>query len=451
MREEINNDLEKFYNSKKSEFLILYGMRRIGKTYTVYNYFKNKNLLNITGLYKSSSNKQIINFVKNINIFFSKIYSNILNWDLLFDILYENIKNSNKKIVIFLDEISWMYTKNSNFLAQLGLFWNTKAVNLHNIKLIICGSDINFILNKFIITQSEFNFRATYIIKMEPFTLKETKEYLLNNKKNYSNEQILYIYSVFGGIVFYLNYIDIQLTIDENINNLIFNKNGIFNKEFYYLFSSIMSTPDNYIDILNILSNNYNGLTYIDIITKLKKNHGSTILNRLIYLKECGYIIMTNPFYNKFKKIKYKINIEFIDFYLRWVYKKKLSWKGIINTAEFYNWRGQVFERIIFKNINILNEYLNINPIHIYYPLIYKNKQYDIVIESKTTLFLLELKYTNKSFYIDKEYNLKLINKIKAIEEISRKEVIIIFLTNIPIKKNDYSMFYRNILLDIFF
>jgi uncharacterized protein len=449
------NKLKSFYNSNKSEFLILYGMRRIGKTYSINEYFKNKNLFNVTGLYKNSSSKQISNFISSINNYFNTTYNlNKVNWNTVFDYLYKNIIKSNDKIIIFLDEISWMYNKNSDFLSQLGLFWNTKGTRLSNLKLIICGSDINFILNKFIITQSEFNFRATYIIKLLPFNLKELKDYLDNNIKKYNYEQIIYLYQVFGGIVFYYSLIDVKLTIEENINNLIFKKNGILNKEFYWLISSIISYPNNYIDILEILSKNPNGMLLINIIKELNKNHGSTILHRLIYLKECEYIIMTNPYYEKRKKIKYKINCEFIDFYLRWIYNNKnkyISWDMIINSSEFYTWRGLAFERLIYKHIDIFIDKLNIKPIHIYYPLIYNNKQYDIVIESKNIMYVLELKYTNKSFIIDKNYDLTLYNKSKDIESISRKEVNIIFITNISIKQNEYSKFYKNILIDVLF
>jgi uncharacterized protein len=302
-------------------------------------------------------------------------------------------------------------------------------------------------------TQSEFNFRATYVIKMSPFTLKETKEYLNKLDKKYNNEQIIYLYQVFGGIPQYLNNIDISLTLDENINNLIFSSNGIFNKEFYLLISSIISSPDKYIDILNLISKNNNGLSFTEIDKKLKLNTGSGLLKQLIFLTNSEYLIMTHPYYEKQKKIKYCINFEFINFYLIWIYnnKSKNNWMNIINTHEYYAWRGLTFERIIYKHIDILIKYLNVKTINIFYPLIYKNKQYDICIETKNNLFLLELKYTNNPFIIDKQYNLKLLNKIKDIEDFTKKEVNIIFITNIPIYKNEYSSFFRNILIDIFF
>lgn len=455
MRDEIYNQYNKFYNSNKAEFMVLYGMRRIGKTYSIIKYFKNKNLLKVTGLYKSASNIQQKNFIEKINTFFKTNYSiSKNNWGNIFNLLLYHIKKSNNKIILFLDEISWICTKNSEFLSRLGLFWNEHGIFLNNLKLIICGSDINFILNKFLVTQSEFNFRATYVIKMLPFNLKETKEYLYKiNNKNYNNEQILYLYQVFGGIPQYLNNIDVALTLDENINNLIFKPNGSFNNEFYLLLSSIISSPDKYIDILYLISKYTNGLSFSEIDKELKLNTGSGLLKQLIFLTNAEYIIMTHPHYEKQKKIKYCINFEFINFYLIWIYNRKIkdNWMNIINTHEYYSWRGLSFEKVIYKHIHILIKYLEIKPIDIYYPLIYKNKQYDICIETKNNLFLLELKYTNDSFIIDKEYNLKLLNKIKDIENFTKKEANIIFITNKSIYKNEYSRFFKNILIDIFF
>ena len=44
--------LEKYRNSKESEFIIVYGRRRVGKTFLVKEFFDDTYDFHVTGLYK---------------------------------------------------------------------------------------------------------------------------------------------------------------------------------------------------------------------------------------------------------------------------------------------------------------------------------------------------------------------------------------------------------------
>ena len=45
-------NLQKYYESKESEFVVIYGRRRVGKTFLVKEFFDDKYDFKITGLYK---------------------------------------------------------------------------------------------------------------------------------------------------------------------------------------------------------------------------------------------------------------------------------------------------------------------------------------------------------------------------------------------------------------
>jgi AAA+ ATPase superfamily predicted ATPase len=50
--------------SKKSEFVALYGRRRVGKTFLIRNLFEGKFTFRLTGLSKATLSEQLINFNK---------------------------------------------------------------------------------------------------------------------------------------------------------------------------------------------------------------------------------------------------------------------------------------------------------------------------------------------------------------------------------------------------
>ena len=57
--------LEQLYNSGKPEFLAIYGRRRVGKTFLIREFFKDKGLyFALTGVKAATTRKQLKNFVE---------------------------------------------------------------------------------------------------------------------------------------------------------------------------------------------------------------------------------------------------------------------------------------------------------------------------------------------------------------------------------------------------
>lgn len=54
--------IRKLYDSGKSEFVVVYGRRRVGKTFLVNQFFDNKFLFKVTGLAVKDKAVQLVNF-----------------------------------------------------------------------------------------------------------------------------------------------------------------------------------------------------------------------------------------------------------------------------------------------------------------------------------------------------------------------------------------------------
>jgi uncharacterized protein len=61
--------LDKAFISKEAEFIVIYGRRRVGKTFLIRQYFGNKKcvLLQATGLQKGALQVQIQNFIEAVS------------------------------------------------------------------------------------------------------------------------------------------------------------------------------------------------------------------------------------------------------------------------------------------------------------------------------------------------------------------------------------------------
>ena len=63
-REKEKREIEKFINSDKSEFIAIYGRRRIGKTFLVTQFLKGKIDFDMTGIIGGSKEDQLMSFCK---------------------------------------------------------------------------------------------------------------------------------------------------------------------------------------------------------------------------------------------------------------------------------------------------------------------------------------------------------------------------------------------------
>lgn len=99
-------ELEKLYSSEKPEFLAIYGRRRVGKTFLVREFFKNKGLyFALTGIKGATTHKQLKNFVEEFTRVFGKSqeYTPPTNWFEAFALLRKAIEKvqGSKRIILF--------------------------------------------------------------------------------------------------------------------------------------------------------------------------------------------------------------------------------------------------------------------------------------------------------------------------------------------------------------
>ena len=117
--------LEEYFTSHKSEFVAIYGRRRVGKTYLVKETLGDRLDFEFSGMYQVPAKIQIREFQKKLNNHSGKRTNTPKDWFEAFDHLQEYLIDLGKpSVAVFLDELPWMDTAKSNFLAALSAFWN---------------------------------------------------------------------------------------------------------------------------------------------------------------------------------------------------------------------------------------------------------------------------------------------------------------------------------------
>lgn len=63
------NELRQCYQSNRSEFVIIYGRRRVGKTYLVHELFEKEFAFHYVGAHHLAKDKQLSNFARSLQTF----------------------------------------------------------------------------------------------------------------------------------------------------------------------------------------------------------------------------------------------------------------------------------------------------------------------------------------------------------------------------------------------
>ena len=110
--------LTRCMNSDSSELVVVYGRRRVGKTFLINEFFENKFAFKLTGVFGQNSKNQIKNFTAELNRRANKKYSEPKDWIEAFNYLREYMDSleDEQKHVVFLDELPWLDSKKSGFL-----------------------------------------------------------------------------------------------------------------------------------------------------------------------------------------------------------------------------------------------------------------------------------------------------------------------------------------------
>ena len=456
--------LNRLFNSKKSEFIAVYGRRRVGKTFLIREFFDDKIVFQASGLANSGTSEQLKSFFQPIKRYDVSAEKMPEDWLDAFDLLISYLTKLNvARKVIFLDELPWMDTPNSGFLSALEHFWNGWASARKDILLIVSGSATSWMMNNLILNHGGLYGRLTQKIHLQPFDLNETDYFLKTKHINLTKYELAECYMILGGIPYYLDFLDKSLSLAQNIDRMIFNPNGELYREFDIVYSSLFRSKELYIKIVETLSKKVSGLTRNDIITAAKLKSGSALTTVLSDLENCGFIQKYNVLKSQNNAI-YQLADFFTIFHFRFVVKSSFYnlqfWSNIQRTPEFYVWAGYSFEMLVMKNIEKIKQKLGIQGVRadIY---AWRSKtsdpgaQIDLVIDRQdNTINLCEIKFSESEYLITKAYDKVLRNKISAFitETKARKSIQLTFISTYGLKRNEYSSIAQNeVMLDDLF
>jgi hypothetical protein len=463
--------MDRLLRSNDSEFLAVYGRRRVGKTYLIREKFGKRIVFDCTGLLNEGLNAQLLNFWLELGKVYPPVERKPVpeSWLEAFMYLQKYIDRISarrrKKVVIFFDEISWYDTPRSGFMSAFSQFWNSYCSKRKDVLLVICGSAASWIINKVINNKGGLHNRLTQTIRLNAFDLGETRAFLKYRNVRLSNKDIAQLYMCIGGIPYYLKQILPGKGVPHILNDLFFSKNAGLRTEFDNLYSSLFTNFKQHESVVKALAVKGKGLTRNEIIEHTKLPSGGGLTTVLNELEECGFVTKTSDINKRREDGLYRLTDEYSLFYFKFMHNKSAVRSGAVlfGSQTFKIWSGFAFENLCFKHHKAIASLLGIGGIQYnVYSFIDKGTahrsgcQIDLVLDrSDNIINIIEAKFLNTPFILNRKHEQDLANKINCIERKtnSEKNIFITIISAKGVVKNEqfFSVVNNEIVLDSLF
>lgn len=441
--------------SEYSEFVAVYGRRRVGKTFLVRETFGYSFTFQHTGVANGTLAEQLQQFRAAVIEQGYEACPRLKSWFDAFDALKHVISRSSaERKTVFIDELPYMDVTGSRLIPALEHFWNAWASARKDVLLIICGSATSWVLNNVVHSKGGLHGRVTGRIRLQPFNLAECREYAKSLGLEMTDFQIAEMYMVLGGIPYYWKYLDRALSPAQNIDEMFFAGSDKLEDEFNELYSSLFKKKEAYMRIVAVLGSRKAGMDRGEIAVGAKVSNSGTLTKYLKELEQCGFIRKYVLPGRKIKGAIYQLMDNFTLFHFKFIANNSKHdrhfWTSSIDSPFHVAWEGLAFERLCLWHVEQMKRALQIGGVltnayawrHVAVSPDDEGAQIDLLIDRNDGIVnLCEMKFCADEYAITAEDAMSIQRK-KAVfkrETATRKAIHVTYVTAFGLKRNAYA------------
>jgi uncharacterized protein len=371
-REKELEELEGLARSGNARMVVIKGRRRIGKSRLAEVFGKGKNFLSFSGLAPIkgiTAQDQRDAFASQLSSKFHIPPFSFSDWSDGFAHLFRCLDH--EPTVILFDEISWMSSKDPTFTAKLKVWWDLILEKHPYVVFILCGS-VSTWIDKNIINNTAFFGRISLYLELGELSLSESKQLLRLQGFSGSEWDLFKIFSVTGGIPWYLEQIQRDLSAEENIKRLCFEKNGLLVHEFERIFNDLFSSRGKiYKKIIQLLSKGMKDRANLQ--KALGYANSGALSQYLKALETCGFVTKHPQWSIKTgrmgKSVLFRLADNYLRFYLHYIEPNltKIKQGAFLETplSSLPGWEvmfGLQLENLLLKNRSLIYKALRLHP-----------------------------------------------------------------------------------------
>jgi len=264
----------------------------------------------------------------------SPLLDGISTWEGIFHYLADMAKNS-PGLVVIIDEFPYLLEDDKSLPSVLQRFWDSGVVRDGNFKLVLCGSAISQ-MRALLSESNPLYGRNTKRFELSQLPLRDMAAFF----PNYTAEDIIQTYAVFGGVPHYLSLCDPDQSFRQNVVDLLMEESGALLDEPEFLMKTEFDKPRMYSGVLSAIAGGRSSLGEIANRLNVAPTDLSVYIDRLRVV-ELVKVDRSLHADDRSKNRRYRLNDQLLSFWHEFV--------GPNRSAIANGFGDQIFDHILAR------------------------------------------------------------------------------------------------------
>lgn len=351
-REGEQKQLTSSYESETAEFIVMYGRRRLGKSELVRQTLRGRKDAVYYQAIESTAENQLDNFVETVTAAFPELENVRRDWEVLLEEL------GKRDAIVIIDEFPFLIEEDESLPSRIQRVWDLELQNT-GMTLVLIGSSISVMEEKVLAGGSPLYGRRTATIDLGPLSVENARDFF----PKYDPETAIKAWATYGGTPYYLQTIDADRPLAENVQNAILSEQGLLYSEPEFLPRTELRQPNTYFSILRALAHGRRKPNEIAGMAGVDSSSLSTYLQKLRRLRLVERHIPVTASPTSSKRGRYRISAPLFRFWFRFVYGRQDRLRLLDNNAfdevvapELADYVSPLFERLCQEKLPELDD-----------------------------------------------------------------------------------------------
>jgi uncharacterized protein len=298
------------YDSSEAELAVIFGRRRLGKTELVKQSLKGYDDAVLYQAKQKTSALQLQQFVEVASDAYPGITRIREEWESILGYL------ADQDAIVVLDEFQYLVEQDESLPSVLQAMFDHELDD-SSATFVLVGSSISMMEEAALLGNSPLYGRSSLKLDIRQLPFDAAMEFF---PENYTADEQVFTWGVFGGVPYYLEEVNPEADLGENIERTILSRHGTLHDEPDYVLRMELTEPTRYFSILEAIAGGSTSRNEIAGATGIDYNQLSKYVNRLSRLRLVDQHVPVTERKERTKRSRYRIRDQLFRFWFHFVY-----------------------------------------------------------------------------------------------------------------------------------